>query len=120
MTKKYTAVLCGYYSQPDELITLQIGDGETNLGAENQFRQEVVQTNGKTCITRISVSQRGRITAPSGSILPVTKVVLEALTGRTHQLRVTAEWLGHPILGDHIYGNRQSEYKEVNLDFYRL
>nr|MCR5112785.1 hypothetical protein [Acholeplasmatales bacterium] len=26
-------------------------------------------------------------------------------TGRTHQIRVTCNYLGHPILGDSIYGN---------------
>lgn len=26
------------------------------------------------------------------------------LTGRTHQLRVHLAWIGHPILGDHLYG----------------
>jgi len=31
-------------------------------------------------------------------------VVLKPLTGRTHQLRVHMAWIGHPILGDHLYG----------------
>lgn len=31
-------------------------------------------------------------------------VLLQPLTGRTHQLRVHLAWIGHPILGDHLYG----------------
>jgi tRNA pseudouridine32 synthase/23S rRNA pseudouridine746 synthase/23S rRNA pseudouridine1911/1915/1917 synthase len=31
-------------------------------------------------------------------------VLLQPLTGRTHQLRVHMAWIGHPILGDHLYG----------------
>lgn len=35
---------------------------------------------------------------------PVTRVELEPLTGRTHQLRVHLLALGHPIVGDSLYG----------------
>ena len=33
-----------------------------------------------------------------------TLLALQPLTGRTHQLRVHLAWIGHPILGDHLYG----------------
>jgi 23S rRNA-/tRNA-specific pseudouridylate synthase len=33
-----------------------------------------------------------------------TLLLAQPLTGRTHQLRVHLAWLGHPILGDHLYG----------------
>lgn len=32
-----------------------------------------------------------------------TRVELTPITGRSHQLRVHMQWLGHPILGDHFY-----------------
>ncbi len=31
-------------------------------------------------------------------------LALQPLTGRTHQLRVHLAWIGHPIIGDHLYG----------------
>jgi tRNA pseudouridine32 synthase/23S rRNA pseudouridine746 synthase len=34
-----------------------------------------------------------------------TRVELEPITGRTHQLRVHMQALGHPILGDALYGS---------------
>ena len=34
-----------------------------------------------------------------------TCVLLNPLTGRTHQLRVNVSWIGHPIAGDNLYGN---------------
>mmetsp|Transcript_26767 Transcript_26767/g.31140 ORF Transcript_26767/g.31140 Transcript_26767/m.31140 type:complete len:578 (+) Transcript_26767:28-1761(+) len=39
-----------------------------------------------------------------GSNLPVTRVELIPITGRTHQLRVHCAAIGHPIVGDNIYG----------------
>ena len=36
--------------------------------------------------------------------LPVTRVELTPITGRTHQLRVHCASIGHPIIGDDIYG----------------
>jgi tRNA pseudouridine32 synthase/23S rRNA pseudouridine746 synthase/23S rRNA pseudouridine1911/1915/1917 synthase len=32
-------------------------------------------------------------------------LLLNPTTGRTHQLRVHLAWIGHPIIGDHLYGN---------------
>ena len=37
-------------------------------------------------------------------LLPVTRVQLIPITGRTHQLRVHCAAIGHPIIGDNIYG----------------
>lgn len=34
-----------------------------------------------------------------------TCLLLQPLTGRTHQLRVHLSWIGHPILGDNLYGS---------------
>ncbi len=33
-----------------------------------------------------------------------TRLLASPITGRTHQLRVHLAWIGHPILGDHLYG----------------
>jgi len=38
--------------------------------------------------------------------LPVTRLELHPITGRTHQLRVHCAAMGHPIVGDSIYGFR--------------
>ncbi|MCZ6640388.1 MAG: RNA pseudouridine synthase [Gammaproteobacteria bacterium] len=35
-------------------------------------------------------------------------VLLKPTTGRTHQLRVHLAWIGHPVLGDSLYGKPQS------------
>ena len=35
-------------------------------------------------------------------------LLLQPLTGRTHQLRVHLAWIGHPIVGDRLYGTPDS------------
>jgi tRNA pseudouridine32 synthase/23S rRNA pseudouridine746 synthase len=41
-----------------------------------------------------------------------TRVELEPITGRTHQLRVHMAAIGHPILGDKLYGGKASDLAE--------
>ncbi len=42
----------------------------------------------------------------NGELLPLTRVLLTPQTGRTHQLRIHCQYLGHPILGCDLYGGR--------------
>ena len=44
-----------------------------------------------------------------------SQVLLEPLTGRTHQLRVHLLSIGHPILGDALYGNEQIRARAPRL-----
>ena len=40
---------------------------------------------------------------------------VEPHTGRTHQIRVHLQWLGHPIAGDRVYGYRRQRIKMKRL-----
>jgi tRNA pseudouridine32 synthase / 23S rRNA pseudouridine746 synthase len=44
-----------------------------------------------------------------------TRLELAPITGRTHQLRVHLQSLGHPILGDHLYASPEVMAKSVRL-----
>ena len=44
-----------------------------------------------------------------------THVALELETGRTHQIRVHMAHIGHPLLGDSLYGGRRDEMKRQAL-----
>ena len=48
----------------------------------------------------------------------LVKVVLE--TGRTHQIRVHLSSIGHPLLGDELYGAKQKGYKRFMLHSYEV
>ncbi|NWI51280.1 RUSD1 protein, partial [Calyptomena viridis] len=58
--------------------------------------------NPKPCQSELIVLEHGSY---SGD--PVTKVLLQPLTGRTHQLRVHCSAIGHPIVGDFTYSHRK-------------
>lgn len=42
-----------------------------------------------------------------------TLLLAAPVTGRTHQLRVHLAWIGHPILGDHLYGRPQAPEQQA-------
>ncbi|MFZ1606823.1 MAG: RluA family pseudouridine synthase [Rhodoferax sp.] len=63
----------------------------------NRPRRVINPENGKSSVTRLQVVHYD-------AQHDVTHVLLEPLTGRTHQLRVHLQAIGHPILGDALYG----------------
>lgn len=63
-------------------------------------RMAVVEKDGRGAITHWETLGR------QGSVALV-EFVIE--TGRTHQIRVHAEYLGHPIAGDALYGNQEAD-----------
>ena len=67
----------------------------------NRPRQKVDFDIGKPSLTHYQVLE----SAPDGAW---TRVELEPVTGRSHQLRVHLASLGNPILGDELYGDPQS------------
>jgi tRNA pseudouridine32 synthase/23S rRNA pseudouridine746 synthase len=87
--KRYVADVCGVPRQPQGLIELPI--------AKRQHRPPLygVDPSGKACSTR------WRLLEPRGSC---SRLQLEPRTGRSHQLRVHLQAIGHPILGDPLYG----------------
>jgi tRNA pseudouridine32 synthase/23S rRNA pseudouridine746 synthase len=86
--KRYVADVYGVPNQPQGLIELPI--------AKRQHRPPLygVDRAGKACSTR------WRWLEAHGHC---SRLVLEPLTGRSHQLRVHLQAIGHPILGDPLY-----------------
>jgi tRNA pseudouridine32 synthase/23S rRNA pseudouridine746 synthase len=112
--KRYVAVVSGRLEGPSEwsLIDLPIA-----ADWPNRPRRIVDPINGKPSQTRWRVvppAAPGGVPPPPPGVLPPppleegwgggsTRVELEPLTGRSHQLRVHLQALGHPILGDTLY-----------------
>jgi tRNA pseudouridine32 synthase/23S rRNA pseudouridine746 synthase len=90
-TKKlYTAIVWGHLQEDAGFVDLPLaGD------PDNKPCHRVDHENGKPSQTEWQVLDR----LPTGA----TRVSLVPLTGRTHQLRVHMQSIGHPILGDRFY-----------------
>lgn len=65
----------------------------------NRPKQKVCYQFGKPSLTNFKVLQRA-----AGE----TRLQLEPVTGRSHQLRVHLQFIGHPILGDKFYAEQAS------------
>lgn len=71
-------------------------------------RQKVDAEHGKPALT---LYQHLGTMLQSG--WPVSRVALMPVTGRSHQLRVHCQALGHPILGDRLYGGDQAGHEKI-------
>ena len=71
------------------------GPRERILRDDAGWRLDAAAQDGHPSLTRLRTLRYGQ-----GSTL----LLLSPLTGRTHQLRVHLSWIGHPILGDLLYG----------------
>ncbi|MBR6737974.1 MAG: RluA family pseudouridine synthase [Clostridia bacterium] len=79
------------------------GTIETNIARSTKNRTMMaVSSVGRRAVTHYEVIERC-----SGYTL--CKFVLE--TGRTHQIRVHAKHLGHPVVGDSVYGYKNQKFK---------
>ncbi|XP_076122231.1 RNA pseudouridylate synthase domain-containing protein 1 isoform X1 [Alosa pseudoharengus] len=109
VTKAYLALLRGTVEKETMTLNFAIGknteEGKTHMmcidGTEGC-------ENPKPSQTELKVLEYGTYDGE-----PVTKVLLQPLTGRTHQLRVHCSAVGHPIVGDYTYslGKDNSPYR---------
>ena len=91
--KTYYAIVEGHLKQPKAIIDLPIA---RNSAAPSTFK---VDPKGKSAQTKYEVISQSD---------EYSLVKLQPKTGRTHQLRVHLTYLGHPILGDKVYGNQKT------------
>ena len=89
--KEYVAVVDGWMAQDSGEVDLPL-----ITDWPNRPRQHVDAAIGKPSLTLYTVLGRD-------PARPRTRVLLEPVTGRSHQLRVHMLALGHPILGDRLY-----------------
>jgi len=95
ITKKYLAVVRG-------LVELDEGLVELPVSHDKKDRRRMAVTDdddekGKTAVTYFKVIKRDK---------PGNFTVMEVRpkTGRTHQIRIHLSHMGHPVLGDRLYG----------------
>nr|WP_090959756.1 RluA family pseudouridine synthase [Pantoea varia] len=97
--KTYQALLCGHLADDEGVIDAAIAKDPAQFP-----RMVICAIQGKPARSRFRVTERSYYQGKEGEALPVTRVELTPETGRTHQLRIHCQQLGHPILGCDLYG----------------
>lgn len=104
--KYYLAWVSGTVESPCS-IDLPLRRGRKSRYRVAGQRADIVHEDGQWRLSRPSgaegVSAFTRV-RPLRQAENRTLLMLQPRTGRTHQLRVHLSWIGHPILGDHLYG----------------
>ena len=102
----YHAIVWGVPSPAEGKITTQIV-----RDPQNRLRMAVTDNTkvGKLAVTNWRVLQEldCHPNASGGTTGSASLVEFKLETGRTHQIRVHAKHLGHPLLGDETYGGKQ-------------
>ncbi|KAA8584885.1 hypothetical protein FQN60_003579 [Etheostoma spectabile] len=109
VTKAYLAMVRGLVEKETQTLDFSIGKNSSE-GKTHMMCIEGTEgcENPKPCQTEMMVLEYGLYDGDT-----VTKVLLQPLTGRTHQLRVHCSAIGHPIVGDFTYslGADDSTYR---------
>ncbi|MFS8513407.1 MAG: RluA family pseudouridine synthase [Planifilum fulgidum] len=92
----YTAVV--HHEIPHDRGTV---DAPIGRDPHHRQRMAVVHRTGKRAVTHFVVRERFR---------DATLIECRLETGRTHQIRVHMQYIGHPLIGDLVYGPRKSRY----------
>ncbi len=98
--KRYLALVEGVPATPGGLIDAPIGRDQ------KQRKRMAVRHDGRKAVTRYTLLED----LDSHALL-----ALEPQTGRTHQIRIHLAWLGHPVVGDQVYGFRKQRIKMKRL-----
>ena len=116
--KHYVAVVTGHVPRGMSLrIELPLKPGRKSRYRVAGLREEIRASRGgwsiadagegAASVTRVRVLGLSR-SGPARSLLAV-----QPLTGRTHQIRVHLAWVGHALVGDHLYGAPNSTEQQA-------
>lgn len=95
MHRVYEAIVCGSFREDSGTVDAPIGRHPSD-----RKKMCVTQRNSKEAVTHWEVVRRYR---------GYTHIRCKLETGRTHQIRVHMAYIGHPILGDTVYGHKKPE-----------
>jgi len=100
MARTYEAIVCGSFREDSGTVDAPIGRHPTD-----RKKMCVTARNSKHAVTHWEVVARYR---------GYTHVRCRLETGRTHQIRVHMAHIGHPILGDMVYGHKKPELGQTS------
>lgn len=107
MKKTYIALVAGHWPKSLRKIDAPLYKNQLQSGE----RIVLVQAEGKSSLTEFSVQHY---------YVESTLIAAKPITGRTHQIRVHAQFAKHPIIGDEKYGEKEINKKMRQLGCKRL
>ena len=96
LNRSYRAVVHGVLKEDEGTVDAPVGRDE-----RDRKRMAVNEKHGREAVTHYHVLERFR---------EYTYIECRLETGRTHQIRVHMTSIGHPLLGDEVYGQRKSSF----------
>lgn len=100
MARTYEAIVCGNLKEDSGTVDAPIGRHPSD-----RKKMCVTQRGSRNAVTHWEVVQRYR---------GYTHIRCKLETGRTHQIRVHMAYIGHPILGDTVYGHKKPELGQTS------
>ena len=97
VTRRYRALVCGNIKEDEGTVDAPIGRHPTD-----RKKMAVVRSGGREAVTHYRVLER------FGNY---TYIECRLETGRTHQIRVHMAGMGHPLLGDQVYGRVKAPFR---------
>ena len=94
--RRYRAVVQGNLKEDEGTVNAPVGRHPTD-----RKKMAINHKNGKEAVTHYKVLER---------FGQATYIECRLETGRTHQIRVHMASLGHPLLGDTVYGSSKNPY----------
>ncbi|MQN23789.1 RluA family pseudouridine synthase [Lentilactobacillus buchneri] len=91
--RKYVALVHGRIKEDSGVVNAPIGRSPKDR------KKQAVVSDGRSAVTHFEVLER---------FADYTLVACRLETGRTHQIRVHMKYIGHPIVGDPLYGPRKT------------
>ena len=95
LSRTYEAVVCGGFRDGEGIVDAPIGRHPAD-----RKKMAVTEKNSRSAVTHYQVLERFE---------GYTHICCRLETGRTHQIRVHMAYIGHPILGDTVYGHKKKE-----------
>lgn len=96
ITRKYNAIVYNGFREEEGTVDEPIG-----RNPQDRKKMAVTQKHSRHAVTHYRVLQRMK---------NFTLIEAQLETGRTHQIRVHMTYIGHPLLGDTVYGKKKQPF----------
>lgn len=106
--KEYIALVLGHMEKQQGVIDLPIGKSKTD------FRK---QTTKNPSDPKVALTEYKVLEELGEGVDKYTLILVKLHTGRTHQIRVHFSSLGHPLMGDELYGNKKTKLEGLHRQF---